>query len=50
MLNRIQKIALGTYLYASFEKEDLFALIGWAERVLNRLMPLIALTMWAFGR
>lgn len=50
MLHRIQKITLLTHFYAPLIKDDVVALIGWGERVLNRLMPLIALAMWAFGR
>ena len=50
MLYSIQKIVLLTHLYTPLVKDDIVALIGWGERVLNRLMPLIALAMWAFGR
>ncbi len=50
MLYRIQKIALLIHLYSPLVKDDLVALIERGERLLNRLMPLIALAMWAFGR
>ena len=50
MLYRIQKTTLLTHLYSPLVKSELFALIERGERILNRLMPLIALAMWAFGR
>ena len=50
MLYRIRKLALLTHLYAPLIKYDLVVLGEQGERILNRLMPLIALAMWAFGR